>query len=129
VDSLRPFRELDGRGGQAESDLRKLHTYTLGLAKKIFVEDLRPKDHLQRDAADPYSNDQQGIHRHGHRTQLMAKLVRLKPGATTGIRAIRRAEGGVAIAPEDKVQELRRHWAEIFRGKPFDAAATDARSR
>ena len=55
----------------------------------------------------------------------MAKIARLKPGSTTSLRAIRRADGELAIDPEDKVSALSQHWAEVFRGKPRDEAATE----
>ena len=40
-----------GRGGQMELGLHKLHSYTLDLANKVFVDELREEDQLHRSAA------------------------------------------------------------------------------
>ena len=134
LECLGPFRDISGRGGQVEADLRCLHAHAMDLGKRIFVEDLRREDELQRasedapegdeDAATPTRQGPKSHFRHSRRGQLMARLAKLKPGSSTTLRAVRRSDGQVAVDTQEKLDALREHWAGVFKGRPHDSKAT-----
>ncbi len=64
-------------GTQQSRLLLKLHQDTLQLARKVFVEELRQEQQCEKQSTEH--------HRKGRRSQLMAKLKRLRPGASSAL--------------------------------------------
>ncbi len=56
----------------------------------------------------------------------MAKLCRLKPGASTVVPAIQEEHGDGAADPHAKLCVFRWHWTRVFKATPFNLVAATA---
>ena len=98
LEEVRPFRTIWQRGGDLEKPLRVVQEQALEEAKRQFVDELRQEqsnDGVHEDGTgedQPAECEREETHfRASRRGRVMAKLVRLKPGATTAIRTMQDA--------------------------------------
>ena len=104
LDMLAPFRKIDGRGREQELQLRLLEEQARDLAKKLLVEDLRKEqDQFKKEG------DADEVFKAARKGKILAKLARLKPGASTSIPAMLTAEGDTVRTAADKVACLQAH--------------------
>ena len=87
------------------------------LAREAFVADLR-----EAQAADTTSPPEQQIRRRG---QLMTRLRRLKPGATTTLSAVRGVDGTIHQDAASMASALKAHWSQVFDEKHLNEADMD----
>ena len=57
------------------------------------------------------------------RQGIMTKLLRLKPGAASGIQAVKDASGNVVTEPHSMAKALSEHWRNTFAHQPIDEQA------
>lgn len=81
----------------------------MDLAKAAYVEDLRA--HHTQASETPVA---QQAHR---REQLMIRLKRLRPGASTVMPAVKAEDGEVRQEPAAMAQALAAHWSKVFAGR------------
>lgn len=60
------------------------------------------------------------------RGQIARKLRRLRPGATNVLEAIMDGSGEILTSSESMVQELSRHWGQVFQGRQPEIAEVEA---
>ena len=98
-----------------EKQLGAVRKEVLELPKKALVEDMRVQHEQERDMPD--------AQRAAKRQQLMVRLKRLRPGASTTLQAVRDASGEVHQDAKSMATALKAHWARVFAGlelKPED---------
>jgi hypothetical protein len=93
----------------AERRLGDLRRTTMDLAKEAYAEDLRA--HQRQEQETPPAQQA------GRRQQLMTRLKRLRPGASTALQAVQDHTGRVRQEPADMAKALSAHWSKVFAGQ------------
>ena len=93
---------------EGETKIRELRGQVMQLARETLVEEMRQQQEQEKDLPEPQ--------RSARRQQLMVKLQRLRPGATTSLRAVRDATGAIHQEPEGMATALGQHWGQVFAG-------------
>lgn len=96
-----------------EQRIGRLRKEAMELARAAYVQDLR--SHQSQAAEMPAAQHAQ------RRVQLMTKLKRLRPGASTTLQAVMDEAGHVQQEPEDMAKALCRHWSKVFAEQPAHA--------
>ena len=96
----------------AECRLRPLRRETIDLAKESYIADLRAHQEQEQDTP--------AAQQAARRQQLMTRLKRLRPGASTALQAVVDSAGRVRQEPAEMARALGAHWAKVFDGKALN---------
>ena len=81
-------------------------------ARQLYINDLRSLHQQEKDLPE--------AQRISRRQQLAARLKRLKPGASTVLKAVQGPDGDIHTMPEAMADCLRAHWANVFSRKDIN---------
>jgi exonuclease III len=122
---LSPFKDIDHRGHHYEAPLRQLQSKAMELARKGFIEDLRREQAQAHDTATTQNEEGDEPYRANRRGQVLARLARLKPGASTTIHSMADNQGNILNNTADKLHHLKEHWTEVFTAKEYSDQTAD----
>ena len=115
--ALRAAADLEAALAGDSDATRALRDFVVHLAREDVRHELHELSNARHNEADDETSSR--------RESIAAKIRKLKPGASTSLRALRAEDGSVITTPRALAAELSRHWGNVFTAKNINGEALD----